>query len=333
MDTLKLNGVEVKLNPDVMRQVRASAETEEGATLFARAIAQVVQGAWKAGVLEPDLLGDIFSRVPLAPGSTAHFPLDIYAPGFEDRFRAFVMPKEGHIPDRVVDSDELYVPTYKLHSAISWGLDYVRDARWDVVARAIEIYANSFVRKLNDDGWHVILQAAAQNTVVNDTAASAGVFTKKLLLDMMVNIKRLTSGRNSRLTDLYCSPEVIADIRNFDNTVLDDVTLRELISSSEDRIPTLYGVRLHEMLEFGASQEYQTYLTGTLGASLAGGGDLEFVVGWDGSNRDSFVMPVREEMKMFDDPALHRKAKAGVYGWMEVGFAALDTRRAILGSL
>jgi hypothetical protein len=44
-------------------------------------------------------------------------------------------------------------------------------------------------------------------------------------------------------------------------------------------------------------------------------------------------MPVREEMQMFDDPTLHRSAKAGVYGWMEIGFAALDTRRAVLGQL
>ena len=43
------------------------------------------------------------------------------------------------------------------------------------------------------------------------------------------------------------------------------------------------------------------------------------------------MMPVREDMQMFDDDALHVSAKMGVYGWMELGFAALDTRRAILG--
>ncbi len=94
----------------------------------------------------------------------------------------------------------------------------------------------------------------------------------------------------------------------------------------------IYGVNIHEIQELGASQEYQTYLATTLSISM-GASDLEFVVGLDLSNRDSFVMPVREEMKMFDDPALHRQARAGVYGWMEIGFAALDSRRAILGSL
>jgi len=43
-------------------------------------------------------------------------------------------------------------------------------------------------------------------------------------------------------------------------------------------------------------------------------------------------MPIREDMQMFDDPTLHRSGQAGVYGWMELGFAVLDTRRVILGS-
>jgi hypothetical protein len=328
-----INGVELEVTEEMSNLLKATASDDLAVAQEHReALAQVVRGAWKAGVLEPDLLGDIFSRIALAAGSDAKFPFDFYAPGLEGRFKAIVMPKEGAVPDRVIEGDEIYVPTYKIYSSISWSLDYARDARWDVVARAIEVYTNAFVRKLNDDGWHVILQAASTNSVINDAGASSGVFTKKLLLDMMTGIKRLTGGRNSRLTDLYISPEVLADIRNFDNTALDDLTLRNLLTSGEDVIPSLYGVRLHEMQELGVGQEYQDYLENTIGASLAASDD-EFVVGWDGMHRDSFVMPIRETMKMFDDPTLHRKAKAGVYGWMEIGFAALDTRRALLGSL
>ena len=301
-----------------------------------RVLAQVMGQIWKTGAFEPDMITNIFTRVEVAPGIDAKFPLDFYSPTVagSDEHKAFVVPAEGKIPNRVVDGDEVHVPTYKIANSISWNLDYARDARWDVIERAIEVYTNGFTRKMNDDGWHVILACANDNSVVNDSAAAAGTFTKPLLTGMQTAMKRLTGNRDGKLTDLFLSPEAIADIRNFSDTVVDDATLRALINhDGEDPLPSLFGVMLHEIDELGVGQEYQTYLTGTVGASLAGGGDTEFCVGLDLGRRDSFVMPVREDMAMFDDQALHRSGKAGVYGWMELGFACLDNRRAILGSL
>jgi len=300
-----------------------------------RVLAQVLSDVWKTGAFEPDLLGGIFTRINVAPGVDAKFPLDFYSPTISDtdEHTAFVVPAEGKIPNRVIDGDEVHVPTYKIANAISWNLDYARDARWDVIERAIEVFTNGFTRKMNDDGWHVVLAAAANNSVTNDTAAGSGVFTKPLLTSMQTAMKRLTGNRDGKLTDLFLSPEAIADIRNFSDTVVDDATLRALINhDGEAPLPSLFGVTLHEVIDMGVGQEYQTYLTGTVGASLAAS-DAEFCVGLDLGRRDSFVMPVREDMEMFDDPSLHRSGKAGVYGWMELGFAALDNRRAILGSL
>jgi hypothetical protein len=68
-----------------------------------------------------------------------------------------------------------------------------------------------------------------------------------------------------------------------------------------------------------------------LGGSLATG-DLELVVGMDMLNNDSFLMPVKQDVTIFEDPALHRQQRAGFYGWAELGFAVLDNRRVLLGS-
>ena len=332
---ITVNGQTITLTDKQRALLQATASNEiDVAVKHRMALAQVMEKAWQAGVLEPDLLGSIFERVVLPPGVEAKFPYDFYGPSNEGAYEAFVVPKEGAIPERVIEGDEARVPTYKIANAISWSLDYARDARWDVVARAIEVFTNGFVRKLNDDGWHVLLKAAVAGTAANisDSGATSGIFTKRLLTNLQTGIKRRDGGRNSKLTDLYLSPEAIADIRNFDNTALDDVTLRNLLVAGEDTIPQLYGVRLHEMQELGENQEYNDYIVNTLLRSLTAG-DNEFVVGLDLLHRDAFVMPIREQMAMFDDPTLHRSAKAGVYGWMEVGFASLDTRRAILGCL
>jgi hypothetical protein len=53
----------------------------------------------------------------------------------------------------------------------------------------------------------------------------------------------------------------------------------------------------------------------------------------DMSINDSFLMPVKQEVTIFEDPTLHRQQRAGVYGWAELGFAVLDNRRILLGSL
>lgn len=332
LDKVNVKGFSLEVTEDFRNLLKATASNSEDAIKHRIALAQTLERAWKQGVLEPDLLDGIFTKVIIPRGADVKFPYDFFGPSQEGQFTAFAVPREGAIPERIIEGDEIYVPTYKIGNAISWDLDYARDGRWDVIGRAIEVFANGFVRKLNDDGWHTILYCAAQNAVSNDSAASSGVFTKKLLTTLMTAIKRLTGGRGSRVTDLYLSPEAVADIRNFSYTDVDEVTLRNLLITPEDGVPQFFGVRLHELQELGVGQEYQTYLVDTVGASMAAGDD-EFVVALDLKNRDSFVMPVREDMKMFDDPALHRSMRAGVYGWMEIGFAALDTRRALLGSM
>ena len=55
-------------------------------------------------------------------------------------------------------------------------------------------------------------------------------------------------------------------------------------------------------------------------------------MGLDLGSRDSFIMPVKQEVQIFEDDSLHRHQKAGLYGWAEIGFAVLDNRRVLLGS-
>jgi hypothetical protein len=62
------------------------------------------------------------------------------------------------------------------------------------------------------------------------------------------------------------------------------------------------------------------------------GSDTELVVGLDQSSNDSFVMPVKAQLEIFEDPTLHRQQRAGYYGFAEIGFGVLDNRRVILGS-
>jgi hypothetical protein len=224
------------------------------------------------------------------------------------------------------------VPTFEVGSAINWLLKYARDARWDIVGRAIQVLQDGFVKKMNDDCWHLLTAAAVdRNILVYDSDANAGQFTKRLV-SLAKTVMRRNGGGNStslnrrRLTDLYLSPEGLEDIRDWNVDQVDEVTRREILLAPDGSFNRIFGVNLHDIDELGEDQEYQTYMTGQLSAVLASG-DLEFAIGLDLTPQTKpFVMPVKQEVQVFEDDSLHRKRMAGVYAWGEYGVACLDSR-------
>jgi hypothetical protein len=204
----------------------------------------------------------------------------------------------------------------------------------------MEVLEASFTKKLNDDGWHTIISAGVdRNIIVFDSDAASGQFTKRLV-SLAKTVMRRNGGGNStstnrgRLTDMYLSPEALEDIRNWNVDQVDEVTRREIFVSEDGSGPMsrIFGVNLHDIDELGEGQEYQLFYTSQLSGTLPTG-DVEIMVGLDLSKNDSFVMPVDEQLEVFEDAELHRQRRAGLYGWQSQGFAALDNRRVILCSI
>ena len=132
----------------------------------------------RKGVLVGDILDNIFQRLPMEPGVSVEFPLDLLAPGTENDHVAYTNPGHGRIPERAVEGDYVMVPTYTVASSIDYLLRYAREARWDVVGRAMQVLEAGFGKKINDDGWHTLLAAGVdRNILVYDADASAGQFT------------------------------------------------------------------------------------------------------------------------------------------------------------
>ena len=320
---------------ELLKQSGSADRTE--ALTAQHEIAKALEEPLRQGVLIGDILGNIFERMVMEPGPTSEFPLDLLAPGEEDEFVAYTNPGHGRIPERTVEGDYVMVPTYSISASIDWLLRYAREARWDVVGRAMQVLEASFVKKMNDDGWHTVLAAGVdRNIMVYDADATAGQFTKRLV-SLMKTVMRRNGGGNTgslvrgKLTDMSLSPEALEDIRNWQVDQIDEITRREIFTAADGGITRLFQVNLHDIDELGESQEYQNFLTSQLSGSLQGS-DVELVVGLDLGNRDSFIMPVKQEVQIFEDDALHRHQKAGLYGWAELGFAVLDNRRVLLGS-
>ena len=317
--------------------VRAGSLKKEESLSATAELAKALELPLRKGVMSGNILDGIFETIRLETGSTSEFPLDFLAPGTEKDFVAYTIPNHGRIPERHVEGDYVMVPTYDVGASIDWLLKYARDARWDIVGRAMSVMESQFVKKANDDGWHTIISAGVdRNILVYDSDAATGVFSKRLV-SLMKTVVRRNGGGNSTsinrglLTDLYLSPEGIEDIRNWGVDEVDPITRRELITQDGGLLLRIFQVNLHDLDELGEGQEYQNFYSSDLSGSLPTG-DNEIVVGLDLRNTDSFVMPVREGVQIFEDDTLHRQRRAGLYGWAEHGFAVLDNRRVLLGS-
>ena len=320
--------------------LRKSGDSDLGVAQAAqREFAKALELPLRKGVLVGNILGDIFETINVEPGANTEFPLDLISPGLEGEHVAYTNPGHGRVPERSVEGDYVMIPTYTVTSSIDYLLRYAREARWDIVARAMQVLEAGFVKKMNDDGWHTLLAAGVdRNILVYDADAAQGQFTKRLI-SLMKTVMRRNAGGNSgslnrgSLSDVYLSPEALEDIRNWGIDQVDEVTRREIYQAGDDgaAITRVFGVNLHDMDELGQNQEYQVFYTDQLGGTLASSDD-ELVVGIDRSANDSFIMPVKQDVQIFEDDALHRQQRAGFYGWAEVGFAVLDNRRILLGS-
>lgn len=334
----------------VVQALQATAANDADTRQAAQqAFAAELQQPIRQGVFDRDNLGGIYEKQVLAPGAQANYPMDFVKPGEEDDFMAFALPKQGRLPERHVEGDELWVPTFEIGNSIDWSLKYAKEARFDVIMRAIRVYEAGFVRKINSDGWRTLLTAADGRGLVvtaNGAApftgsgltptAAGGQFTKELVSRLRTAMTRGAggNGNSGRLTDLYLSLEAMEDVRAWDVDEIDEFTRREIFVNREYGLASIYGVVMHEMTEYGEGQEYETFITGTLARAhqtVASVTLKEFCIGLDLSTMDSFVQPIREELQTYEDPALYRERRAGIYGWMEHGFAVLDNRRVIIG--
>ena len=315
--------------------IKSGSYKKEEALAAQAELAKALETPLRQGILFGDILDGIFTPIGLKESSTPEFPLDFLAPGTEKDFVAYTLPNHGRLPERHVEGDYVMVPTYDIGAAIDWLLKYARDARWDVVSRAMQVMEQQFTKKLNDDGWHTVISAGVdRNIVVLDTDANPGQFTKRLI-SLAKTVMRRNGGGNSTssnrgvLTDVYQSPEGLEDIRNWGLDQVDEFTRREIYTAADGTVNRVFSVNLHDLDELGEGQEYQLFYSNQLGGSLPSG-DVEIAIGLDLRNRNSFVMPIREQVQIFEDDMMHRQKRAGFYGWAEQGFAVLDNRRVML---
>jgi len=296
----------------------------------------------------------------LGENDNAEFPLDIFFNEKDNDIRVHFQPRPGGMPSSFLsDLQTAIVPTAMYQAEVSWQNKFARNGRLDVIASYIHKLGQALIRKEEINGWGVALNAAAvgstnglSHTVTSTT--TDGIFHLDLLNQMLNRAKRINtsidqgtaSNAPQGLTDIFLSVEAMSDVRSFsynginvrgaivttpaagDSTIALPDDLRKQILAGAG-MPSLFGLNLHEMNEFGVNFSYnilfKSFYTGTFVQTAD-----EVVIGVDMS-RDSNVMPAKGDLQIVNDIFNNRSDKSGVLAQEDIGFAVLDNRALIAG--
>ena len=314
---------------------RAGSSNMEVSRAAMGELSQAIMLPLREGNQPGDLIGNIFTQIPVTSNSTAEFELDWMAPGTETQYVAYSVPGVGKLPEMLVESDYVRLPLYEVGFSLSMTKKFLREGRPDLWDNFVDRFRKTFVKKANDDGFHVLLAAAVdRNIVVYDADAANGQFTKRAVSLASTTVRRNGGGNSSsvnrrKLTDLFTSPENIEDIRNWGIDQIDEITRREIYTMGDGMVNRIFGVNLHDTDEFGEGMEYQQYYLNDLAGTLPSG-KSEISLGLDLSKNNVFVQPVRTELEIVPNMAIEPERKVGIWGTKEYGMGVLDNRFVIL---
>ena len=348
--------LKLKNTPEQVELIKAMGSRDanvarEATQAFAAFIGPVVSKV----LMQAGTASAVYSDLAYDEDDNPSIPLDLWVGEGEGYTTVWSQNVAGGLPTSNVEGfSELKVATYRLDSAVSMLKRYVRRGRLDVVSKAVERMTNEVLVKQERNAWAVVLRALAEaqsNGADHIERITGGALTLGGLNSLITLVKRIntsyaggTTDSSYGLTDLFVSPEIKGDIRAFaynqvTNTSTDlPAGVREEIYRNAGA-QEIYGIAIHELVEFGVGKKYNTLFNSFYGGTNGGSPDFdggnsgdEILVGLDLS-KDAFVRPVARNSEtggtftaLPDDQFVTRADKVGFYGSLEEGRVCLDGR-------
>jgi len=354
--------LKLKNTPEQVELIKAMASREgsvaqEAQEAFAAFIGPVVNKV----LLEAATSSAVYTDLPYDEDDSPSIPLDLFQNEGEGLVSVWSQNVAGGLPTSTVEGlSELKVSTYRLDSAVSFLKRYARRGRLDVASKAIERMTNEVLIKQERNAWAVVLKALADSGNTVDMGSNSGeTFTLSSLNTLVKNVKRLnrsyaggSTNSSYGLTDIFISPESMADIRAFaynpvgggyaNNSSVPTAgsvsTINDLPAGVREEIyrgggtQEIYGISIHELVELGANQKYTKLFNEFYNGSQNFADSDDLVLGID-LTKDAFVRPLARNADsgstftaMPDDQFVARSEKIGFYGSLEEGRVCIDSR-------
>lgn len=260
-------------------------------------MAASIQGCIQAAIESHNGVFSIFNMEELPQGAIAEYPVDFYSSNNDGRIYHAI--SEGEIVGQELKT-MVVVPTYEIGGCIDWLIS--QEHRKCLVDRAINTFKESFIRKMDHDAALTLFAAGMDNTRYSTKFNN---FFAKFI----------KANNPSKDAPIY----VVANDRFFRQ-----VARAYRRDSSETRIQ--FNFRGYEMVVFKHLGKIRLPFWKRL-ASLF----LRSIAVIAQDTRGGFVMPIKHEPQVFDDPQLNPMHRTGFYGWAELGFAVLNNKKTMLG--
>lgn len=193
--------------------IAKALETEEGRVALAQAMANPIRISLDyQGVGRKLLVVD-----PLPQGALPVYDKDVDA-------KAFVLSKRGQVPDQVIESDRIQVPTFEIVSYPQVRFSQVKERRFNVIDRAQQ-RAKSDIMAVEDAEIFNLIDSAS--TAVNPATVSTGGLTREALTKAFQEIEK----HDLVVTKIVMNATAFADIRAWGQNEFDPVTQHEVLQT------------------------------------------------------------------------------------------------------
>jgi hypothetical protein len=246
----------------------------------------------------------IFTTELLAPGAVPMYSTDVQP------IEAWYLPKYGQAPTHVVEVEEVAPTTFEITSKVEYKIRDAQQGRLPIGEKSMMRLKDAIVLKEDTAGWDVI--KAAVTNAMTVTSASTGLSGEVGLTKAVCNaaFELMEGNRGYKVTDIYVGPGAAADLRAWTVTDIDPVTQREIWQNA-GHMPSLWGATIHTVHFLDDDEVYFLDTTpGKLG-----------------------YMPIRTNLKTWDNPTSIDRFRVGIVGYEEVGFCLLDANTVVKATL
>jgi hypothetical protein len=309
----------------------------------------------------------LYVDFPYDAESNPTLPLEMFDNDNINTVRVWAQQTAGGLAtSEIKPVGEYKFDTYRLDSAVSAAKKVAKDGQVNILAKMVERMTQEILRNQELTAWNVLMKAAGEalddaGAAQTMLATTADVFQLDDFNRLKTKIARLHNAWNDGtpavigrkgLTDLFVSPEMMEQVRSWayqpmntrgvpdsaESTVipLPDAIRTEIYRNAG--LPSIYGIVLHELNEFGVNKAYNTLFDTYY--SAAGGtfatSTQEVLLGVDLSI-DAFIRPIATTVledidvastvtTMVDDQWSNREEKFGFYTKLQEGRVVLDTK-------
>lgn len=319
-----------------------------------------------------NMANKIFTEVTRYSGNQVpEIPIDLFFGIGEGALRVWANGYPGGLQyNEITGADTFRFRTYRMDSAIAFAKAFAEDSRLDVLNKGMNRLMDEVLLKSQGNAFLTLAEALGNartgglGHVIPSYAKANGGGHKLQIEDfnrLKVLMKRLntsfafgsTRSKQSNLTDLFMSPEMVADIRRMSYNPMNTTAVPDTQESTALGLPdtvrtnifnggdaqSIWDVNIWEMSELGLGAPYnrlfQTWYTtaGAAGAPTWNASTDEIIIGVDRNGSFSRVIQEDGEGNTFqlkvDNQFTNREEKIGWYGFTREGWVVGDARSVV----